>query len=299
MKRALVLSGGGSHGAFEVGALNYLLQEKNMDFHIFRGSSVGALNASVLAQAGNYDELLLYLQKLNELWSGIKSNRDIYDGMPVILRLLLSGSLYRPRGLARLINHNIDPAKLFSSNRLLMVATVAGEDGELRYADNRNPAYLENFPDYILASASIPIFFPPVVIQGKHWFDGGLRDVTPLSNIFDEKPDEIVIIVTYPLTDHLTPAYDASTVKNSFSILKRAISITLREICANDIQLAFNINDKLACYQGKQAVPITLIYPRNHCALDSLDFNSAGIKQLIRSGYECARDILARPVHKQ
>ena len=45
MKRALVLSGGGSKGAFEVGAIAHLINKK-VDFQLFTGTSVGALNAA-------------------------------------------------------------------------------------------------------------------------------------------------------------------------------------------------------------------------------------------------------------
>ena len=48
--RGLVLSGGGANGAYEVGVLKYLIGEKNQEFDLFAGTSVGALNAGFLAQ---------------------------------------------------------------------------------------------------------------------------------------------------------------------------------------------------------------------------------------------------------
>ena len=50
-RRALVLSGGGLKGAFEAGAVYYLVIHRGCDFHDFAGVSVGALNAGILAQA--------------------------------------------------------------------------------------------------------------------------------------------------------------------------------------------------------------------------------------------------------
>ncbi len=47
--RALVLSGGGAKGAYEVGALKYLLLDKETQYDIICGVSVGALNASFLS----------------------------------------------------------------------------------------------------------------------------------------------------------------------------------------------------------------------------------------------------------
>ncbi|HBT16594.1 MAG TPA: hypothetical protein DEB05_06530 [Firmicutes bacterium] len=79
MKRALVLSGGGSKGAFEVGALEYLLIEEKLDFQIFIGTSVGALNAAFLGQACNREELVDLAQELKALWLGLKGNNSIYE----------------------------------------------------------------------------------------------------------------------------------------------------------------------------------------------------------------------------
>jgi len=49
--RALVLSGGGAKGAFEVGALWHLIKHRKCDFQDISGVSVGALNGAILAQA--------------------------------------------------------------------------------------------------------------------------------------------------------------------------------------------------------------------------------------------------------
>lgn len=51
MKRALVLSGGGAHGAIQAGALDYLVNQKGLDFQILAGVSTGTLTAAMLAQA--------------------------------------------------------------------------------------------------------------------------------------------------------------------------------------------------------------------------------------------------------
>ena len=50
-RRALVLSGGGAKGSFQIGAMEELIFNRGLDFEILCGVSVGALNASFLAQA--------------------------------------------------------------------------------------------------------------------------------------------------------------------------------------------------------------------------------------------------------
>ena len=46
---ALVMSGGGARGAFELGVLDYLIRDKGLDFQVITGVSVGALNAAMFA----------------------------------------------------------------------------------------------------------------------------------------------------------------------------------------------------------------------------------------------------------
>ena len=61
-EKALVLSGGGSKGIFQVGALEYLLKEKKEHFRIICGVSSGALNAVAVAQG------LDHCEELKEMW---------------------------------------------------------------------------------------------------------------------------------------------------------------------------------------------------------------------------------------
>ena len=83
MKRALVLSGGGVHGAFEAGAIDYLINNLKLDFQIFFGASVGALNAAILSQSNHHQELCQQAKLLKQLWLEIKNNHDIYQTNPL------------------------------------------------------------------------------------------------------------------------------------------------------------------------------------------------------------------------
>ena len=67
-KRALVLPGGGGRGAYQVGVVK-ALREKGITFDFAYGTSIGALNATLLAQ-GDFN-------RLEELWCHIKG-KDIF-----------------------------------------------------------------------------------------------------------------------------------------------------------------------------------------------------------------------------
>ena len=114
MKRALVLAGGGSKGAFQAGAVDFLVRESGLDFDIYLGTSVGALNAGILAQSRNYRELCEQTEILKNLWADIKGSRSIYrKNYFGLFGLLFKDSLYKPIGLKDLILEWVDPERLF------------------------------------------------------------------------------------------------------------------------------------------------------------------------------------------
>jgi NTE family protein len=290
MKRALVLSGGGSKGAFEVGAIDYLVRVAGLHFNIFLGTSVGALNAVFLSQAGNKKELGELIGQLKQFWLAIKGNRSIYNSFCSIFNLLFNDSLYIPRGLKRLLHKCIDLDRVFDPATIVKITTVAIETGDLAYIDNRRPELRADFLNYVLASASVPLFFPPVHIGGKHWYDGGLRDITPLGAVFKEEPDEIVVIVTYPVGLNFDPILPRVKPKGAFKTILRSIDILTSEIATNDIQLANLLNQNHHC-MGYRKIPILLIHPPTSLpGNDALDFSRAAIAENIKLGFEAARN---------
>ena len=291
MKRALVLSGGGSKGAFEVGAIDYLVHQRRMDFQTYLGTSVGALNVAILGQARNRGELLDQTEKLKAIWLEITGNHCLYDGgLLIALRLILDGALFHPNGLRRLLEEHVDLDRLFDPASVVKVVTVALETGELLYADSRRPDLQADYQKYILASASIPLFFPAVPIAGKHWYDGGLRDMTPLGAVFEENPDEIIVIVTYPLGPKLEPILPEAKPRGALGALLRSLSILTSEIAANDLQLASAINKRHLRFPGRRRVPIRLISPAQQLPGDSaLDFSPDSIRENMKKGYEAAQ----------
>ena len=293
MKRALVLSGGGSMGAFEVGAVDYLVHKAGYDFNVLMGTSVGALNTAFLGQAWSYQELLKATGDLKNFWLQIKGDTSIYQKSILgYLKLLFRDALYEPKGLKALLKAQVDPERICRNpKRIVKVATVAMETGELLYADNRDPRYRPEFLNYVLASASMPLFFPGAPIDGKHWYDGGLRDITPLGAVFQESPDEIVIIITFPIGPDLSPRLPQVKPKGAIGALLRTIDILTGEIEANDLQLARMINDKAEYFPECRKIPLRIIAPV--APLESngpLDFNPQKIRHNMEQGYEAARD---------
>ncbi|HBE79527.1 MAG TPA: hypothetical protein DDW65_17380 [Firmicutes bacterium] len=290
LKRALVLSGGSERGAFEAGAVDYLVNQEGFDFSYFFGTSIGALNVSILGQARDHEEMKLRTQQLKNLWLSIRGYRSIYrKNLLGMVNLLFGRALYEPVGLRCLLKQNIDLDCLFDPTNVVNVTTVALETGELFYADTRSPEMRKDFLHYILASASIPFYFPAVQIGGKHWYDGGLRDITPLGAVFDENPDEIIVVTTYPIGPDLDPILPRVPYRGPLKNLSQMIAITMNAIAAKDIQLANAINQDNRTFPGRRKIPLRIIAPEQALSQKSPTFHPTAIRKYMELGYNAAR----------
>jgi predicted acylesterase/phospholipase RssA len=181
MKTALILSGGGSNGAFQAGALEQLSRNGVRGFDTVYGSSVGALNGALCQQP----------ERLLSLWESLAgSPRRVFiprytndemkfnawrivQQLPNIVRGRVE-SLADPAPLLNLIRNRVNVSDLPPKFRFGITNIHTGEY-ELICA-NESPFLHEK----ILAAASMPPFFPPVNIAGNRYADSGLRAVSPL-----------------------------------------------------------------------------------------------------------------------
>ncbi|HVH66344.1 MAG TPA: patatin-like phospholipase family protein [Gemmatimonadales bacterium] len=246
--RALVLSGGGSRGAFELGAADYLVNDLGLDFSVIAGVSTGALNAVVLAQGRGLDGLRTQVGVLKDVWFGIRSADDIYRKrfLGEVLVFLLKDSIYSPKPIWAKIQQYVDPERLQGSGRELRIGATILETGAYRTIDQRDPRIRE----WTLASASMPLFFPPVHIDGAAAVDGGLRNVTPLADAFralkglpasgDGRPDELYVLLASPLD--LAPAPAPSSWKTGRAVAERGVDVLVNEVFREDLSYALAIN---------------------------------------------------------
>lgn len=194
MDRAIVMSGGGTKGAFEAGAAYHLIVQRHCDFKDFAGVSAGALNASVLAQAAaganSWENLKRKSEELVAIWQGLHGQGDfmrprvLTETLSSIFLVFGTESIFVFDPLIALIDKYVDP-KLYASQcgrvpqnadncRALRVGAVdfyTGSYAEFAPTDVRlfglGPdstnqevlaKYSETYKRYILASALIPIF---------------------------------------------------------------------------------------------------------------------------------------------
>jgi NTE family protein len=250
-KRALVMSGGGARGAFQVGAVDYLVAELGLDFDVIAGVSVGSMNAAFLAQARGPDELRQQLAALKEHWFSIPDHTAYYRKrfLGDVLVFVWNQAINDSRATGAQLARHINPDRLRFSGRMLRVGAVSLETGEYRTATEAEPA----IRDWVFGSSSMPVFFPPVPVGGHHLVDGGIRNITPLKDAFAalgpgpaDGTDEVYVVLASPLG---IKSCAGTRWKNGRLIAERALAILINEIFREDLRFALDINDSVRAHE--------------------------------------------------
>ena len=119
------------------------------------------------------------------------------DGTIDALRQSLRAkSLLRMDPIRAIVESQIDPERIRTSGLTLRVGAVSLRSGELRYIDEAGRMYERDgqaldvppvsLREAVLASASIPVVFPPTELGGELYVDGGVREILPLSLAFNQ-----------------------------------------------------------------------------------------------------------------
>jgi NTE family protein len=207
----MILSGGGARGAYEVGVLWYIFDDLTRilgappRIDILCGTSVGAINGCFLA--AHLGDPVLGLRRLVELWTDLELARVLGFGMRQVLtlpRVVLGGGdgygLFDVRPMADLVQREISWRAVSRCLRKGMLRALTVSCTEV--STGRTVVFMQVSPDltipgaapprtlfradrigphHALASAAIPLLFPPVRIDGELHLDGGLRQNTPIA----------------------------------------------------------------------------------------------------------------------
>jgi NTE family protein len=323
---ALVLGGGGVKGEFEVGALRRLV-ELGFEFDFFTGVSVGALNASVLAQYGSLAE---GVAALTELWDEIRKNDHVYttplfgSAVSGLLTLISTAGIardavYDTSPLRRRIAARVSWRGLAKTNKGWAVGVTSMSDGNYYLVTNDGPLLAlserdnprrrlklsiqsgvpgsipDRLVEFILASASLPALFPPVDIYGHRFVDGGLRDVTPLSSAFDYAKAhgyQSVRVVAISTSPEQLAGSTADQLDSGREILARTIDIMTTEILDNDLEEARLRN----LLPGAIQAELYSLRPDNDPQLSGLEFDATERRARLReAGYTVASRELQPP----
>jgi NTE family protein len=225
--RALVLSGGGAKGAFEAGAAYHLIVHRGCDFAEIAGTSVGAINGALLAQAAAANDGVASLANLRaaaeslvDEWAAIESSRQLMRTRALgKVRFALFGldSVADLERLREFIHERLALEKL-AAGRVLRVGVTTFVDGRYREIVV-NPGGRDvdrNAHEIVFGSAVVPIFGrmvserPPGSAGLLQLADGGLRHATPVASYFSacraaSEPNAAPLCV--PLTGADTPPH--------------------------------------------------------------------------------------------
>ncbi|MBI5242487.1 MAG: patatin-like phospholipase family protein [Elusimicrobia bacterium] len=278
---ALILAGGAARGAYEAGVVPYILEDvarelgRDPPIDIFCGTSVGAVNACILASLA-HEPARARAQRLVETWTKLRFS----DVVRVNIREALGpvrgffglrrgqadatahpGGLIDPAGLERIIRGSISFAAIrenLAKGRFqgLSLSTTHVATGRtivfVEAAEGRAPKWgsdstIVSRPvriraKHVLASAAVPALFPPVDIGGDWFCDGGLRQNVPLSPARRMGADRLLVVIPRNIAPVKPPAAQRP---NLFLMLGKALNAMLLDRLDNDIDRLARINSIL------------------------------------------------------
>lgn len=217
---ALVLQGGGALGSFQAGVIE-ALEELAIEVDWVAGISIGAVNAAIVA--GNPPERRV--ERLRAFWDTITAGLPsfpipeddrirelvhewsamavIAQGVPGFFSPRMVPPFFSPPGscgalsfydtapLQRTLDELIDWDLANDGPVRLSVGAVDIQSGNFRYFDNCTGCRID--ARHIMASGALPPGLPPVEIDGRFYWDGGLVSNTPLSHVLDHQSEPMLV----------------------------------------------------------------------------------------------------------
>ena len=293
----LALSGGGADGAFGAGALVGLTQAGvRPQFSVVTGVSAGAFLAAYAFLGPEWDQQLI---------DAYTSGHAEHLLQPRGLGMIFDSSVYRGKPLEQLVEHYLSDVLIqavaheAASGRLLLVATTNVDTGETVVWDlgsiamNGGPNAKALFRDVLVASASVPGMFPPVIIrvqeeQGEYseaHVDGTttVPFLVPSAllhaagQVADRLRPEVYVIVDGRL------GQEPTSVQLRFrTIVSRSISAGLTHMTRTTLELTATTAQLQGASLQYSAIPTA--YPN----LAPFDFRTSTMRSLYQYGYECA-----------
>ncbi|WP_162528565.1 patatin-like phospholipase family protein [Novosphingobium sp. BW1] len=221
----LALQGGGAHGAFTWGVLDRLLAEERIWISALSGASAGAANAAVFASGlvtggreGAAAALACFWEAIHRSGRSAGPLLPMMEAFPATFEALsqmwstMLGNVALPSSpdmgartqdlLREVFAEHIDFAALRrpEAPRLFISATDV-RTGNARIFENE-----ELSSDVLLASACLPLLFPPVTIDGVDYWDGGYSANPPIFPLIQNSPNDDMLLVTInPMSRAVTP----------------------------------------------------------------------------------------------
>tara|TARA_R110002124_G_scaffold2968_13_gene20324 strand:- start:2584 stop:3513 length:930 start_codon:yes stop_codon:yes gene_type:complete len=289
-KRALVISGGGSKGAFAGGVAQYLMEENKCNYDLFIGTSTGSLMVSHLA-IGKIKELKRIYTNVNQ--ESIFSNNPFIikkkHGEKVIkinpfntLWNFINGrkTFGESKNLRALIKKEITEEvflKIIRNEKEVVVTVSNLSTNKVEYKTLRECTY-NDFCDWIWASCNYIPFMSLLEKNGCQYADGGFGCLVPIREAILRGAKEIDVII---LETEITQINKVKS-KNPFSLMFDAFDFMLENVERHNITIG-----KLSAKQND--VKLNLYYTPTVLTTNSLIFDKKLMTKWWQSGFEYAQ----------
>ncbi len=289
--RALVISGGGSKGAFAGGVAQYLIEESGKKYDIFVGTSTGSLLISHLA--------LGKLEKIKEIYSNV-NQKSIFNSCPFVvkkkygmdeisinhwnvLRNFIKGkkTFGESENLRELVENSLtrqefEELQEASSDVIITVSNLSLN--QVEYKSIKECTY-DDYCDWIWVSANYIPFMSLVRKNGCEYADGGLGSIVPIEEAIRRGATEVDVIVLHTEVNYMNRVPS----RNPFELLTSMLSFILDRIEHQNIRIG-----KLVANQ-KNAI-INLYYTPTILTVNSLVFNKKKMTLWWKKGYLYAKN---------
>lgn len=287
--RALVISGGGSKGAFAGGVAQYLMEVEQKKYDLFLGTSTGSLLIPHLAE-GN-------IQKVFELYTNV-NQRKIFSLNPFIVKkkegreyvtinyfnmvwqfLKRKRTFGESKNLLRHIRRNFSKENFENIKHQVedVVVTVSNlSKNRVEYKSIHDFSY-EDFCEWIWISCNYIPFMSLAKKNGYEYADGGLGCVVPIREAIRRGATEVDAIIL----EAENMEYNKVLGKNPFSLMLNLYSFVLDQVEYHDI-----IEGKLAALNKN--VKLNVFYTPTKLTENSLVFNKKLMTDWWQQGYAYA-----------
>lgn len=287
--RALVISGGGSKGAFAGGVAQYLLENKNIKYGLFIGTSTGSLLIPHLA-LGN-------IEKIKRIYTNVNMKK-IFNINPFIVRKKKGVNVVsinhfnvvlqflrgrRTFGESKKLrsyikkNFSIDEFNQLKALGTDIVVTVTNlTNNQSEYKSIKDCTY-DEFCDWTWISSNYIPFMSIVNIKGNDYADGGFSSLVPIQEAILRGATEVDVVILE--TEKSTPRVAIG--KNPFSLLIDLFQIELDQIEKHNILLG-------TMAASHNNVKLNLYYTPINLTDNALIFNKEKMAQWWEQGFQYA-----------
>ncbi len=288
--RALVISGGGSKGAFAGGVAQYLMENENRQYDMFLGTSTGSLLVPHLAVND--------IDKLYHIFTNVQQH-DIFSVSPFIQRkkgdrefvsIDFVNSLWqfmkrkRTFGESKALKRNIrknftlEEFEKIKATKHDVVVTVSNLSKNSIEYKSINDFSHEEFCDWIWISCNYIPFMSLAKVDGYEYADGGLGCVVPIREAIQRGATEIDAIVLEAEQMERTKVLG----KNPFSLMIGLFGHLMGQVEKHDILIG-----KLAA--KNKNVKLNLYYTPTSLTENSLIFSKRLMTKWWKEGYDYAK----------